>query len=246
MAGASSRNIGGRLALALVLLLTAAPAPRAAVDPAQYHAFWLWNAAGARPYLDRAATLYVLQGEIAAGRDGVARLMRQGIAALALPGPEVYLVYRLRTLDWGSGIVAGLRNDIAAWQHAGSRIAGIQLDFDARTLGLADYAAFLKRVRGELPQPYRLSVTGLLDWSTGGAPEAFAAMAGTVDEIVFQAYRGRQTIPGYRDYLTAVARLRLPFRIGLVEGGAWEPADEERLAASPFFRGAVVFLLRQR
>jgi hypothetical protein len=86
----------------------------------------------------------------------------------------------------------------------------------------------------------------LLDWSTGGSPEAFAAMSGTVDEIVFQAYRGRQTIPNYRDYLAAVARLRLPFKIGLVEGGAWDRSEERRLAASDFYRGVVVFLTERR
>ena len=247
MPGAASRNSGGSAAaLALVLLLAAGAAARAGVEPAEYRQFWLWQAAGAAGFLGRATTLYVLQGEIAGGDRAVSGFVRQGIAPAALPGHEVYLVYRLRALAWSGRIVDGIGNDISAWQHGGSRVAGIQLDFDARTPGLADYAAFLKEVRRALPQPYRLSVTGLLDWSTGGAPEAFAAMAGTVDEIVFQTYRGRRTIANYRDYLGAVARLRLPFKIGLVAGGEWDRGEEQRLEASPFYRGAVVFLLGPR
>jgi hypothetical protein len=149
----------------------------------------------------------------------------------------------LGTLDWNERFLASILNQIHAWEHRGSRIAGIQLDFDARTPRLADYGVFLRTVRRDLQPAYRLSVTGLLDWSTGGAPEAFDAMADIVDEIVFQTYQGRQTIANYRDYLSAITRLHLPFKIGLVEDGAWNPATERLLAASPFYRGAVIFLI---
>jgi hypothetical protein len=245
MPGAGRRNIGGSIAafcLALALAASAAAADR--VDPADYRQFWLWG--GVRPgaFLDAAETLYLLQGRIAFGAAGP-EFSRQGVAPFLAEG-EIFLAYRLQTLDWDARLVASILNQIRAWEQAGSRIAGIQLDFDARTPKLAGYAAFLQQVRRDLPPTYRLSVTGLLDWSVGGSPEAFAAMSGTVDEIVFQTYRGRQTIPTYRDYLDAVARMRLPFKIGLVEGGAWDPSEERRLAASAFYRGVVVFLTERR
>jgi hypothetical protein len=185
---------------------------------------------------------YVLQGHIASG--GV--FVRQGVAPAAIAIPELYLVYRLQTLSWHPALLASILNQIAAWEHAGSRVAGIEFDFDARTPRLADYAAFLREIRAALPRAYRLGVIGLLDWSTGGAPEAFTDLAGTIDEIVFQTYRGRQTILNYRDYLGAVARLTMPFKIGIVEGGVWDRGEERRLAASPFYRGVVVFLTTRR
>lgn len=246
MPGARRRNIGGRLAacgLALALACSASAAE--GVDPAAYHQFWLWGPVKTGAFLDSAEILYLLQGEIAPGRSGPA-LAHQGVAPFARAAGGIYLVYRLETLEWDSRLVTGVLNQVRAWEHAGSRVFGIQLDFDARTPKLRAYAAFLREVRRELPTAYRLSVTGLLDWSTGGAPGAFDEMSGTVDEIVFQTYRGRQTIPGYRDYLGAVARLHVPFKIGLVEGGAWDPGEERRLAESAFYRGTVVFLTEHR
>jgi hypothetical protein len=246
MPGARRRNIGGRLALCgLTLALSLDAAAADGVDPAAYHQFWLWGPVKTGAFLDSADTLYLLQGQIGPGRAGP-DLAHEGVAPFARASGGIFLVYRLETLDWDSRVVAGLMNEIRAWEHAGSRVLGIQLDFDARTPRLGAYAAFLAQVRRDLPPAYRLSVTGLLDWSTGGAPAAFDRMAGTVDEIVFQTYRGRRTIPLFRDYLAAVARLHVPFKIGLVAGGAWDPGEEQRLAASPYYRGAVVFLTERR
>lgn len=237
MAGARRRHIGGSILALLLGLSLAGNAAAGTVDPVDYRQFWLWKP---RPDvgLDHAETLYLLQGHIGAGG-----FTHQGIAPAALGRRAVYLAYRLAVLDWNAILLASIVNQIHAWEHAGNRVAGIQLDFDARTPRLADYAGFLRSVRRDLPRPYRLSVTGLLDWSTGGSPEAFDAMAGVVDEIVFQTYQGRRTIANARDYLPAISRLHVPFKIGLVEGGAWDPAAERSLALSPFYRGAVIFLI---
>ena len=69
------------------------------------------------------------------------------------------------------------------------------------------------------------------------------ALAGVVDELVVQTYRGRRTEPGYTRYLQALTRLTLPFKVGLVQGGEWDPTWESRLADSAAYRGAVVFLI---
>ena len=61
--------------------------------------------------------------------------------------------------------------------------------------------------------------------------------------MVLQIYQGRRTIPGYARYLTRLDRFRVPFRIGLPQGGEWRaPAG---LDANPMFRGYVVFLMNQ-
>ncbi len=81
-----------------------------------------------------------------------------------------------------------------------------------------------------------------MDWSANGDPAALARLGGVVDELVIQTYQGRSTIPGYEAYLASLRDLPLPYRIGLVEGGAWHaPPGFEN---DPEFRGYVVFLLR--
>ena len=120
---------------------------------------------------------------------------------------------------------------------------GLQVDFDARTRGLPGYATFLHDLRHQLPTGKRLSITGLLDWSANGDTNALNNLAGVVDEIVIQTYQGRRTIPGYEAYFRNLDRLHIPFRVGLVQGGAWE--EPASLRQHPMMRGYVVFLVNQ-
>ena len=80
-----------------------------------------------------------------------------------------------------------------------------------------------------------------MDWSANGDPAALAALRGVVDEIVVQSYQGRHPIPGYDRYLAKMARLPVPFRVAVVEGGEWHEPDA--LVHSGAYRGTVVFLL---
>ena len=68
-----------------------------------------------------------------------------------------------------------------------------------------------------------LSVTGLMDWASQAAPEDLDALSGTVDELVFQTYRGRETLRDIDVYLARLGRLHIPFRLGLAEGASWSP-----------------------
>ena len=62
-----------------------------------------------------------------------------------------------------------------------------------------------------------------------------------LDEVVLQIYQGRHVIPGYARYFTKVGRLKVPFKIGLLQGGEWTtPAGVETHA---MFKGYVVFLV---
>jgi hypothetical protein len=91
-----------------------------------------------------------------------------------------------------------------------------------------------------LPADLRLSITGLMDWSSNANPAAIAQLKGVVDEVVVQTYQGRHSIPDYAAYLPRMNRLGLPFKIGLIQGGAWEAPGY--LKDSEWFRGYVVFL----
>ncbi len=225
--------------LSLMLLMTACQRDTGHVDASDYDSFWLWAGVKPQPVLARARTIYILQGEIRAER-------RPHISSLRGGTPKVrhatlWLVYRVETLDWGQGIVPQIRADIARWQAAGNTVAGIQIDFDAATRGLGGYAVFLKTLRSELPGDCRLSITGLLDWSSQGDAAGLNRLAGVVDEVVLQTYQGRGTIPGYGAYMDGLSRVRVPFRIGLVQNGEWQaPRSLDR---NPYFWGYVVFLI---
>ena len=212
------------------------------VDPRDYDAFWLWAGVSPRPVLERARTIYLLDGEI---RDGQpAHYVSLRPQPPRLPGKKVWLVVRTDTLAWPVGSDAAIARRLDQWRAAGNGLEGLQVDFDARTRHLEDYAAFLKRLRIQLPRRYRLSVTGLLDWSANGDPRALAALAGTVDEAVLQTYPGRDPIPGYEAYFTRLDGFPIPFRVCLVQGGRWR--EPPGLAHNPKFRGYVVFLLQPR
>jgi hypothetical protein len=210
----------------------------ATVVASDYDAFWLWAGVRPQPVMATAKVLYILQGEVTA--TSPARLTAQGGATPALRRGELWLVYRVQTLDWTPLIYRQVAAHLRRWRAAGNPVVGVQIDFDARTRHLDAYAAFLKDLRSRLPPDCRLGVTGLLDWSSQGDPTGLNALAGVVDELVLQTYQGRRTIPGYGAYLARLDRLNAPFRIGLVQGGEWTPP--EGLARNRSFRGYVVFL----
>lgn len=227
----------------MALALLAGCSPRGepaseAVDPADYDAFFLWS--GVRPpeHLAEAERVYLLWGELR--MDDPARIVPLRRSVPRDPGPDLWLVVRAERLDWGEPAYAQLLAQAERWQAAGNPLAGVQVDFDAATLRLGDYAAFLRDLRQRLPADLQLSATGLMDWSAGASPDDLAALADVLDEVVVQTYQDRATIPGYADYLPSLERLAVPYRVGLVEGGEWQaPAT---LADDPEFRGYVVFL----
>lgn len=209
-----------------------------AVAPA-YDAVWLWAGVRAQPALARARRLYLLQGQIEA-TDPV-RYAVQRAAVPHLGNREVWMVVRVETLAWSPAIYDQLLAALARWRAGGNRVVGVQIDFDARTRHLEEYAAFLRGLRARLPRDCRLGITGLLDWSANGDPKGLDALAGVVDEAVLQIYQGRHVIPGYQAYLAKLDRLKLPFRIGLLQGGEWQPTPG--LEENPYFRGYVTFLV---
>jgi hypothetical protein len=227
-------------------LSSAAPAAAGTVRAEDYDAFWLWAGVKPQPALAGARTLYILQGQVAplSAGDEEGRLIAQGGAVPHLRSGEIWLDYRAHTLRWSPAVYGQILARLSRWRAAGDPVVGLQIDFDSGTRHLADYAAFLRGLRARLPPDCRLSVTGLLDWSSQGDSAALDALGGVVDEVVLQTYQGRRTIPGYEAYLSRLSRMTVPFKIGLVEGGDWTAPPD--IAANPWFRGYVVFLKNLR
>jgi hypothetical protein len=225
------------LSIALAFLLAGCREP-GRVEARDYDAFWLWGGVVPQPVLERARILYLLEGEV---RDGNPVRTVSLRATPRLKGRKVWLVVRTDTLRWPDSAYRIMLSRLEQWRAGGNDLQGLQVDFDARTRHLDDYARFLADLRQRLPRTYGLSITGLLDWSTHADPRALRTLRGTVDEVVVQTYQGRDTIPGYDAYFERMKGFDLPFRVGLVQGGRWiEPAG---LRQNPNFRGYVVFLL---
>ncbi len=223
----------------LALALIATPSRTASpVKAGDYDSFWLWAGVQSQPLLAKAKRLYLLQGQV--GRREPIRLAAQRAAIPHIRGPEVWMVVRVETLAWPPGVYRQLPVQLDRWRAAGNRVTGIQIDFDARTRHLENYASFLADLRRRLRADCKLGITGLLDWSANGDPRGLDALASTVDEVVLQIYQGRHTIAGYERYLARLGRFQIPFRIGLIQHGDWQPPAG--LDTNPMFRGYVVFL----
>ncbi|WP_095093679.1 DUF3142 domain-containing protein [Pseudomonas sp. Irchel 3A5] len=228
--------------LTLASLLHVAPAS-AAVEAEDYDAFWLWGGVSSQTVLAKAQTLYVLQGQISSSRSERhqrVNFVAQGMPISRLPQEELWIVYRAHTLRWPDSVYTQLLGQLSRWRQAGNNVVGIQIDFDARTRYLGEYVEFLRDLRDRLPENYRLSITGLMDWSSNADASVIGELKGVIDEVVVQTYQGRHSIPDYKAYLPRLSRLGLPFKVGLIQGGEWNaPGYLER---SPGFLGYVVFL----
>lgn len=232
------------LALALTASLAAChrappPAPSHDVRAQAYDAFYIWP--GVRPPDDiHPRTLYLLDGEIRRG--GPPRFTRLRMGTPRLPGVELWLVVRANRLDWDAANEAAIFEDLKKWQAVGNRVAGLQVDFDSSAKGLENYRRFLADLRKRLPRPFRLSITGLMDWSAHGDPQTLAALRPIIDEVVIQTYQGRTTIPGYTRWFDQMGPFPIPFRVALAENSEWHAPTS--LTRQPQFKGYIVFLLR--
>lgn len=206
-----------------------------------YQNFWLWAGIKPQPALSNAREIYLLAGEVS--NRGKPHVISQRSAVPHITRANLWIVYRAQTLDWNDAIFNDILKHVQSWKANGNKLVGLQIDFDAGTKHLEQYAAFLAQLREKLPKEFRLGVTGLLDWSANGNPAGLDALSGVVDEVVLQIYQGRHVIPGYAGYLARLDKLKVPFRIGLLQGGAWQAPTA--LANNPNFRGYVVFLLNQ-
>lgn len=226
----------------LASILFGAPA-QARVNAEQHQAFWLWSGVKPGTELRQAQVVYLHQGELVT-RGGQVVLERVGLPVSRLTFPRIWLTIRITTLDLPTDALRRIILLLNRWHAAGNHVVGLQIDFDAATHRLNDYAVFLRELRQQLPERYALGVTGLLDWAKTGDISTLNTLP--IDEIVVQSYQGRNTVTHYSLYLPALSKLKIPFSIGLVQHGEWDKQYEKLLANSPWYRGTVVFMLREK
>ncbi len=230
-----------QILLVIISLLTGATQASEIVDARQHSAFWLWSGVKASNELQNAQMVYLHQGEVLI-RSGETVFQRLGLPVSRLTFPSIWITVRFTTLDVPEEIPVRIVRLMQRWQAAGNKVVGLQVDFDAATYQLTDYAHFLRQLRKQLPPEFSLGVTGLLDWAKTGDVATLNTLP--VEELVVQSYQGRRTVVNYQAYLPALTRLCIPFKLGLVQNGSWDRKAEVYLEQSPWYRGTVVFLLK--
>lgn len=171
------------------------------------------------------------------------RFIKLGRAPTQIQTEQLWLVVRVNVLPLSADHEKLLAQLYRKWRKAGAQVTGIQIDFDAATHQLHRYAASLRQLRQVLPTNCKISVTGLLDWAQTGDIAQLNSLP--VDEIVIQTYQGKRTVPGYNAYLPAMMQFRIPFKVGLVQGGDWNESWQKFLSKSQYYKGEVVFLVNQ-
>jgi hypothetical protein len=230
----------------LLVLLQSWPVRADVVRATDYSSFWIWGGVKPQSVLSQAQSLYILQGQvIEKKRQNISKalVIAQGMNVARIRESKVWLVYRADTLHWTPEIARTLISRLKRWQLAGNSVIGLQIDFDAKTRHLQEYVEFLRQLRAQLPANYKLSITGLLDWSSNGDIEAINQLKSVVDEVTIQTYQGRKSVANYNAYLPALKRLTVPFKIGLIQDGEWQAPED--LESNPWFQGYIIFLQNQ-
>lgn len=213
------------------------------INANHHDAFWIWGDIRTAPYLYQAKTLYILQGDIAYQKSQRKIMLQpQGIAVKQLPNQQIWLVFRNHDLNWSDTHYQMIIRRLDRWRGQGNHIVGVQIDFDSKTQALYDYAVFLQKLRQHLPTHYQISITGLLDWTNMRDTQTLQLLKDNINELVIQSYQGRHTVPNYQDYLKRISAMGLPYKVGLVQHGQWNPKVD--LNTDPNFKGYVVFLLK--
>ena len=225
------------------------------VNAQDYHRFWLWGNVSPKPYINtqnKNNELYILQGEIGLSQQiprsskqnahavVSSTLENQGMGLCHIESAKIWLVYRTTTLDWHPRMMQHIIARLNSWKNSGNQVIGLQIDFDSATGQLSQYSKFLGTIRQQLPPSYQLSATGLMDW-VNTDHKTILQLKSSLDEIIIQTYQGTHTVPNYQAYLPRLAKINIPFKIGLVQHGQWHPYKP--IEKNKNFKGYVVFLL---
>jgi hypothetical protein len=157
-----------------------ARAPRAWRPGEPAVAFWAWRAeTPAQEEVERAVketgarALFLRAGQLDSDEGRVGRV--RAVSGAMPRGVELHLVYnatprllsefeRVDEKALAAVVAETYRVDSARAARDGSRVAGLQLDFDVPTRLLARYASVLRETRAAMPASAQLSATGLPTW----------------------------------------------------------------------------------
>lgn len=164
-------------------------------------AFWAWrtnapsNVEVQKAFAATSAkTLFLRAGQFDLVKGALQRI--RPVSGTLPSSVELHLVYtgtRKFLRDWeqleasaiAKAVVETYQADLARALNSHAKVNGLQLDFDAPTRFLPQYAQLLQRLRDLLPPNTKLSITGLPTWASSRDLKAVLA---TVDFWIPQCY----------------------------------------------------------
>ena len=228
-----------KLSLFASLLFSSPLHSNEVVDVSNFQEFFLWAGVKPQRFLNKAETVYILSGEVR--EENKSKIVPLKASVPSINHAKVWLTVRVERIDLEEQFLNYLLSELALWDKKNSELVGLQIDFDANTYGLDKYFSFLTSLRKAVPEKFKLSITGVMDWIVLGDREGFRKLNDVVDEIIIQTYQGTKTIQNYRDYLSKLDYFPLPYKIGLVQNGLFDANVIDR--KDPNFMGYVVFLV---
>lgn len=164
-------------------------------------AFWAWRTQAPTSTdiyqtfrATKANTLFLRAGQFDVENAGVQRI--RPAAGVFPPMVELHLVYnatrkllreweRLDADELAQAIATTYQADLARATKTQAQVVGLQLDFDAPTRLLPQYAVLLRKLRACVPSTTQLSITGLPTWANA---RDLAAVLAAVDFWIPQCY----------------------------------------------------------
>ena len=124
------------------------------VDPLRYESYFLWAGVKPQPILENAEIIYIHGGEVWMNDNTQIIDMRAGVPRIN--HADIWMTLRVERIDWSEQVYDQMLTKLSRWEEKQKRFQGVQIDFDAATLNLKDYAVFLKELRRRLPERYQL------------------------------------------------------------------------------------------
>jgi len=208
-------------------------------------AYWLWAGHPVKKHHHK-ATLYLHQGFVSNVKDNTRAFYKRGFEPHKINAKSLYIVIRMHKLLYDDQYVYALATLMRRWEKHGNLVKGLQLDFDSASSKLLEYSRYLKFVRKHLPKKYSLSITGLGDWLVNGNKEHLLAISKSVDEITFQLYQHKTAFTDIKPYISKLAFLKIPFKIGLIEHGHYNLDDTNSLSRLANYKGSIIFSIKQK
>jgi len=107
------------LGLCFALLIISNPKAQI-VEANKYDRYWLWAGIKSQSILTNAKTIYILDAQIEEKNNGP-RLVSQRSATPRTKNVDIWIVYRVETLDWQPQIYNQINSHISKWKNAGNR-----------------------------------------------------------------------------------------------------------------------------
>ena len=177
--------------------------------------YWIWAGISANDAPTN-YQLYIYQGAVQ-GEGSKFFFSKKGIFPHPLKAEKIILVYRVQGARMDAENLGKLFLFHAQlWRRHEVSVSGLQIDHDVPTAKLKSYSIELTKIRKKLPKEYKLSITGLADWSMNASPDSLKALHMSVDEIVYQIYQTDSYVPEAEKYVRALEKNRYPYKLGLL------------------------------